>query len=120
MISTSLKSSDVWSRLNPYVRDMIIAKAEQLIQLCKQHRVLSLEVIGSATNDRFDPLNSDLDFLVEFINQNPEGASTRFFGLRKGLAELFNKTVDLIEVNEIQNPYFLEAIASTRVMIYGA
>ena len=93
---------------------------QQLAQLCEQNQVFRLELFGSASTDRFDPATSDLDFLVEFSDQTPKGASTRFFGLRRGLEELFGKAVDLVEVQAIQNPYFLEAIAPTRRVVYGA
>jgi len=97
----------------------LIRSRTQLVQLCEQNQVARLELFGSATTGRFDPTTSDLDFLVEFADQSPSGASTRFFALRQGLAALFGRAVDLVEIQAIQNPYFLEAIAPTRQVIYG-
>lgn len=95
------------------------SRSQQLTQLCEQNQVARLELFGSASTDRFDPTTSDLDFLVEFCDQTPTGASTRFFTLHRGLKELFDREVDLVEVQTIQNPYFLEAIAPTRRVLYG-
>jgi len=99
--------------------EIIQSSTQQLARLCEQNQVSRLELFGSANTDRFDSATSDLDFLVEFADQTPKGASTRFFSLRQGLESLFGKTVDLVEVQTIQNPYFLEAIAPTRRVVYG-
>jgi len=99
--------------------DIIRSSAQQLAQLCEQNQVSRLELFGSASTQRFDSTTSDLDFLVEFSDSSPNGASTRFFALRRGLEELFGRAVDLVEVQAIQNPYFLEAIAPTRQVVYG-
>lgn len=99
--------------------DLIHANQNQISVLCDQNQVSRLELFGSATGDRFDPDSSDLDFLVEFAVQSPRGAADRFFGLRNGLAIVLGRAIDLVELKAIHNPYFLEAIAPTRVLIYG-
>jgi hypothetical protein len=103
------------------IAQLILDKLEtrQLTQLCEHNQVARLELFGSASTDRFDPTTSDLDFLVEFADQTPNGAATHFFTLRRGLEELFGRAVDLVEVQTIHNPYFLEAIASTRQVVYA-
>ncbi|MEM9121043.1 MAG: nucleotidyltransferase domain-containing protein [Cyanobacteria bacterium P01_F01_bin.56] len=78
-----------------------------------------LELFGSATDERFDPATSDLDFLVEFAINTPQGAADRFFGLKAGLSDLLGHTIDLVDFTTIQNPYFLDAIAPSRRTIYG-
>jgi len=48
---------------------LIKSHRDELIKLCVQHRVKSLELFGSAaTGTQFDDNNSDLDFLVEFLS----------------------------------------------------
>jgi predicted nucleotidyltransferase len=40
---------------------------EPLRSACRRHRVVRLEVFGSAVDaDRFDPNRSDIDFIVSF------------------------------------------------------
>lgn len=102
--------------------DFIQANQDKISSLCEQRQVSRLELFGSATSidvpgrspHRFDSQTSDLDFLVEFAIQSPHG----FFGLRDGLANVLGHIIDLVELHTIQNPYFLEAIAPTRIVIY--
>ncbi|MBE9079167.1 hypothetical protein IQ241_17990 [Romeria aff. gracilis LEGE 07310] len=90
-----------------------------MARLCQQNAVSRLELFGSATAYHFDPATSDFDFLVEFAIQNPAGAADRFFNLRQGLSELLEAAIDLVELKAVKNPYFLDAIASSRVNIFG-
>ena len=39
----------------------------ELQVLCQRFQVKTLELFGSATDGRFDPHRSDLDFLVDFL-----------------------------------------------------
>ena len=101
------------------ILQQITEKRSQIEHLCHRHQVARLELFGSATSDRFSETDSDIDFLVEFAINTPQGASDRFFGLKQGLGDLLGYTIDLVEVQTIQNPYFLEAIAPQRLQIYG-
>lgn len=49
------------------VRPEILAKHEELHELCRRSRVKCLDVYGSAATDRFDPAPRD----VEFVNASP-------------------------------------------------
>jgi len=54
---------------------------ESLKRLCKQYRVKRFEVFGSSlTGEGFDPKNSDLDFLVEFLPLHPGEHADAYFG----------------------------------------
>jgi predicted nucleotidyltransferase len=90
------------------ILQQIADKRSQIADLCQRKQVARLELFGSATSDRFNDTTSDLDFLVEFAINTPQGASDRL-----------GHTIDLIEVQTIKNPYFLEAISSQRLQIYG-
>ncbi len=94
---------------------------ESLKRLCKQYRVKRFEVFGSAlTGDGFDPKNSDLDFLVEFLPLQPGEHADAYFGLLEALQDLFTRSIDLVETKAIRNPYFLESINQNRKEIYAA
>ena len=101
------------------ILQQITEKRPQIVELCQRNQVAQLELFGSATSDRFDATNSDLDFLVEFMINTPQGAADRFFGLKQGLSDLLGHAIDLVEIQTIKNPYFLEAIAPQRLQIYG-
>jgi len=94
---------------------------ESLKSLCKKHRVKRFEVFGSVlTGEGFDPENSDLDFLVEFLPLQPGEHADAYFGLLEALQDLFNRHVDLVMPRAIKNPYFLESINKSREVIYAA
>ena len=102
--------------MNPLIRDRL----DELGGLCAKHGVRRLELFGSAAGESFDPEASDLDFLVEFQDLTPGQYADAYFGLLEGLEGLFNKSVDLVESKAIRNPYFLQAIERTRVLLYAA
>ena len=94
---------------------------ESLKRLCKQYRVKRFEVFGSSlTGEGFDPENSDLDFLVEFLPLQPGEHANAYFGLLEALQDLFSRSIDLVETKAIRNPYFLEFINKSRELIYAA
>lgn len=91
----------------------------ELAQICARHRVLRLDVFGSAAGDDGDAAN-DLDFLVEFESMPPVDRADAWFGLQEDLQARFGRPVDLVEPACIENPYFLDAVTATRVPLYAA
>jgi hypothetical protein len=92
---------------------------DEIVQLCHVYGVSCLELFGSAARRDFDLVDSDLDFLVDFADVHALGAFDRYFGLKEELERLFQRSVDLIEVKAIKNPYFQQAIDKDRVIVYG-
>ena len=90
-----------------------------LAQLCRQYRVRTLYLFGSATSDRFDPSRSDLDFLVCFADRQPNGEyANRHLGFAEDIERLFNRPIDLVTEQSIRNPYLRHEIESTRQLVY--
>ena len=102
------------------MHSLIDEKRDQIIELCRRYRVRALELFGSAAGDRFDPATSDLDFLVDYEALPPREHAACYFGLLFSLQDLFGRDVDLVEVSAVRNPYFLQAIAGDRVLLYAA
>jgi predicted nucleotidyltransferase len=94
------------------------AKQDSVEQLCAHYHVARLELFGSAARGGFEPGRSDLDFLVRFQPCTPEEHAERYFGLLADFQDLFGCEIDLVEINAVRNPYFLEGIASSRTIIY--
>src|SRR5882762_8619916 len=63
----------------------------ELQVLCQRFQVKTLELFGSATDGRFDPHRSDLDFLVDFLPMPPGPHSKAYFGLLFALEDLFSQ-----------------------------
>jgi len=88
--------------------------------LCEKYHVTRLEVFGSAVRDDFDPKHSDLDFLVKIDPVANSSYFDDYFGLREALESSFNRPVDLLSIDALDNPYFIERIASERKVLYAA
>jgi uncharacterized protein len=99
---------------------IIESRRPELLELCRRYRVRRLEVFGSACRDDFDPGESDLDFLVEFLPLRSGEYADAYFGLLEGLTQLFKRPIDLVMPTAIQNPYLLESINQSRSTLYAA
>lgn len=92
----------------------------QISDLCTAHRVRRLALFGSATDESFDPAQSDLDFLVEFQDLGPGEYADAYFGLLEGLQGLFSRPIDLVMASAIDNPYLAREIRHSEVELYAA
>ena len=91
-----------------------------LEQICQRRHVQRIELFGSATGPDFDAATSDLDFLVTFEELPLNSYADAYFGLLDDLQKLFHRPVDLVVESSIRNPYFREAVDSTRTLVYAA
>lgn len=96
----------------------VIEKLPELRRLCEKHRVRRLELFGSAAGDGFDERTSDIDLIAEFQPMTRVEHAEAYFGLQEELQEVFHRPIDLIELAPIQNPYFLQAIQASRILLY--
>jgi predicted nucleotidyltransferase len=101
--------------MHPIIRE----KISEIASIAVRRRVKRLGVFGSATGDRFDPAESDIDFIVEFEPMTPVEHAGAYFGLAQDLAELFGREVDLVELSAIRNPIFLKSVEETRRDVYA-
>jgi predicted nucleotidyltransferase len=93
----------------------------ELRRLCTQYNVRRLALFGSAARgDDFLPESSDLDFLVEFAPLQSGQHADCYFGLLADLERLFSRTVDLLDVGAIRNPYLEQAVAKSQELLYAA
>ncbi|WP_254423466.1 nucleotidyltransferase family protein [Algoriphagus sp. A40] len=90
----------------------------QIDDMCREFHVLSLELFGSAVKETFR-LSSDLDFLVQFDQIPLEDYFENFINLQLSLERLFDRKVDLLELQTLKNPYLIESVNQNKVKIYG-
>ena len=101
--------------------DVVAAHLEQIRALCRAYSVVRLEVFGSALTPRFDPATSDIDFLVEYPPGHDLGPWMKLhFAFREQLAALIGRPVDLLVLDAIRKPRFIEAIRGRRRLLYAA
>ena len=99
---------------------LIEEKRLELERICRLHHVRQIDLFGSATRDDFDREQSDLDFLVTFEALAPGQHADAYFGLLEGLETLFGRHVDLVVATAIKNPYFRQAVESSKTLVYAA
>jgi uncharacterized protein len=88
--------------------------------LCRAYRVKRLDVFGSAIREDFDPIRSDVDFLVEFESEPDLNTFHAYMGLRGELSRLLGRPVDLVMPSGVRNRYFAKEIEATREPLYAA
>jgi predicted nucleotidyltransferase len=89
-------------------------------ELCVKYGVGRLELFGSAARGDFNSADSDLDFFVEFADTGWKGSFKRYMGLKIDLEETFGRSVDLVELASVKNPYFVEVATRHRELLYAA
>jgi len=90
---------------------------DQVFELCKTMGVRKLYIFGSAVRDDFKD-TSDIDFLLSF----KEGSNQfkRYFKLKYGLENIFNRECDIVMEDGIKNPLLAKYINQERKIYYAA
>jgi len=87
-------------------------------KLCEQYNVRSFSAFGSVTREDFNN-NSDIDFVVDFNENDPFKYTDLYFQLKEKLEKLLKRHIDLIEERAIKNQFFRKELNETKVLIYG-
>ena len=99
---------------------LITNHTDELAEICRHHHVKRLEVFGSAAVGDFDPNTSDIDFLVEFDDSDEFLLFQTRRDLTEELESLFNRSVDIVILANVENPYFRTSVENTREPIFEA
>jgi len=91
---------------------------DQIRKLCGSYKVNSLFAFGSVVSDNFKS-DSDIDMVVDIDAKDPLTYSDNYFNLKFQLEQLFKRKIDLLEQNAIKNPYLINQIEETKVLLYG-
>ena len=92
---------------------------DKVAELCRRAGARRLEIFGSAVRPDYDPLTSDLDFLVEFDDLPPARYADAFFALKENLEALFGRQIDLITEASLENPYFRARVQAECQTVYA-
>ncbi|OFB38336.1 hypothetical protein BA059_15905 [Mycolicibacterium sp. (ex Dasyatis americana)] len=102
------------------MHEVVESKRHEVELLCRELSVRRLDVFGSAVGDAFDAESSDLDVLVEFGEAAGVDYFDHYFSLKEGLERIFGRSVDVVTVSSIKNPYFKKDVMRTREALYAA
>ena len=97
----------------------LTSHATEIRCLCEKFKVHRLSAFGSVCTENFTD-TSDIDFLYSFdAGRLPlVEYADNFFNFRDSLQKLFQRRIDLVPEKTLSNPYFLDEIAKTKVLIY--
>lgn len=99
--------------------ELVEKQLAALSDLCRRYGVKRLYLFGSGASDQLQA-SSDLDFLVEMADRQPNAAyAGRYVDLAEQLEHLFSRRVDLLTEQAIRNPYLRREIQATRKLVYG-
>jgi len=88
---------------------------------CRRYRVQTLSVVGSAARGvDFDPIGSDVDFLVGYIPPRRDRLFDRHMGLIVDLEALLERDVDLLNRAALRKPDLIAALEADAQLLYAA
>jgi len=94
-------------------KNNVLAQRDEIAHLCRKYAVRKLQLFGgSAVRSDFDSGLSDLDFLVNFSNDDEPGIADRYLGLAEDLESLLSRSV--------RNPYFRQSVEKSALTLYEA
>jgi predicted nucleotidyltransferase len=100
---------------------MVAEHQEEIRALCREYGVMRLELFGSAQTSSFDAEASDIDFLIAYPpGHDPGPWMKHHFALKEKLAEVLGRPVDLVMIDAIRKPRFIDAIRESRQLLYAA
>jgi predicted nucleotidyltransferase len=99
---------------------LIEQRRSEVAALCSRFGVQSLEVFGLAADGTFDPAHSHIDFLVDFLPDDPGSLFDSYFGLQEALEQLFARKIDLITTSALENPDVIAVVNQSRQAVYAA
>ena len=99
---------------------LLESNLKHIADICQKRQVRRLALFGSATGAGFDPASSDVDLLVDFLPMLPREHADSYFGLLEDLEGLLGLPVDLVEEKPVKNPFFIQMVEQTRVLLYAA
>ena len=104
--------------MNPIIEK----KSLELKNVFEKHKVKEAYIFGSCVSPNSLNFNekSDIDFLVEFDKNLEElEYGKQWFSLLENLENLLNRKIDLLTIESLKNPYFIQELNKTKVKIYG-
>lgn len=100
------------------MQSIIQKKLPQIADLMRKHHIIRAYLFGSVLTDKFNR-KSDIDFLVS-IDETllPEQQGDHLLTLWDELEILTHRKVDLLTERSLTNPYLIQSINDSRLIIY--
>jgi predicted nucleotidyltransferase len=92
---------------------------ESIRALCAIYNVRYLYAFGSVCTNKFNE-NSDIDLLVSLGTLDFGDYADTYFLLADKFEEILKRPVDLITDKSLSNPYFIDTLNKSKVLLYGS
>lgn len=100
--------------------ELISNRIDEIISLCKKHKVKAISVFGSAARNSMTA-TSDIDFLVQFSDDiDVLDYADNYFSFLEGLEQITGRKIDLLSVNSLRNPVLKQEINRSKIDLYAA
>ncbi len=100
------------------IQQVIYDKLSEVRRLLKENKVKRAYLFGSVCSNNFKE-QSDVDFLVSFNdNLDPIEYGENYFKLLYALQNLLKRDVDIVAEETLSNPYLINSINKTKVLLY--
>jgi len=97
---------------------LLLDNMDKIKALCMKHNVKNLSAFGSVCTDQFND-KSDVDLLVSFNPMDYGDYADAYFELAENFEKLFHRQVDLVTDKSLKNPYFIDSVNQTKMLLYG-
>ncbi|MEX0966269.1 MAG: nucleotidyltransferase domain-containing protein [Bacteroidia bacterium] len=104
--------------MNLPLSKILHGRENELRTLCQAHHVKYLFAFGSSVSANFSDNSSDIDLMVEIDETDPIEKGELLLDFYMALQDFFNRKVDLLTDQPIENAYLRENVESTKVLIY--
>lgn len=96
----------------------IEASPDNLARFCSKWKISELSLFGSVLREDFRP-DSDIDVLATFT---PEARWSlfNFSRMQDELSGILGRSVDLVDIRGLRNPYRRREILATKEVVYAA
>ena len=101
------------------MQTLLTSNIAKINALCVAHNVKTLCAFGSVCTTRFND-DSDIDLLVDFNPMDYADYADAYFDLAEEFENLFDRPVDLVTLKSLSNPYFIQSINQSKIMLYGS
>ena len=99
--------------------DFLAPHKSEIDLLCKSLQIKTLFAFGSVNSDRFGP-ESDVDLIVDLGEKTEAAYADSYFELAEGLEKILGRSVDLLTVRSLKNPWFIKKVEASKSLLYAA
>ena len=100
------------------MNSIITQNIAKIISVCDKQQIKSLFAFGSVCTDKFND-QSDIDLLVTFKPMDFGDYADNYFQTADLFEKILGRKVDLVTDKSLKNPYFVNAVNQTKILLYN-